>query len=168
MTSWQDIQQGAKPFIDATRYLELAASAGMQQLQGKSGKQFWMHTMIPTIVMKAFSCELMLKAILRHESIDFGKIHFLNTLYDLLSSSPQATPQSKAIYESIKVDVISEMGDGYDEARYNHDFDDAANLFVDWRYFFEESTSSGKQLTAPITFLDRLFQELEKQKNALS
>lgn len=69
MASWQDAQQGANPFISATRILEMVAEGGKQQLGNEQGNQFWMHTMIPVIVMKSFSCELMLKAILLHDNI---------------------------------------------------------------------------------------------------
>lgn len=167
MTSWQDIQQGANPFISATRELEVIAEAGLSQRKDEFGRQFWMHTMIPAIVMKAFSCEIMLKAILRHENIPFDRIHKLNELYGLLDTSAQSTPQAKAIQISIKTAVISSMR-GFDDAKFNASLDEAGNLFVDWRYFFEESTSSGKPLTAPITFLNALFLALEAEKNALS
>lgn len=161
MTSWEDWQSGANPFISATRILSAAASAGPQQLKGEKGTQFWLSTMIPTIVMKAFSCELMLKAFIAHEGIKIGKTHKLNELFDKLPSSVQTTIQTPIITR-MKMHNTS-----YDEASFFADLKSSAELFVDWRYFFEETTS-GKQKTVNLTFLDVLFTELETLKNSLS
>ena len=160
MNLWENYSQGANPFISASRILEVTASAGNQQLKNERGKQFWIQTMIPAIVMKAFSCELMLKALIAYEKEETIRGHKLNELFHQLSSTLQASLYSK---------IVSRLRTGnpnYSLIEFEKDLNDAADLFVDWRYFFE--TAVGSEKTVNLTFLDILFNELESQKKLLS
>ena len=161
MTSWGNWQSGANPFISAAKILSATAVVGSQQLKGEKASQFWLSTMIPVIVMKAFSCELMLKTLIAHEGLKMGKNHKLDELFDKLPASIQAIIQAPIIAK-MKIRTTS-----YDETSFLEDLKASSTLFVDWRYFFEEATS-GKEKTVNLAFLDVLFTELETLKNSLS
>ena len=160
MTTWEDWQSGVNPFISASRILSTVALVGPQQLEGETGNQFWLLTMIPAIVMKAFSCELMLKALIAYEGIAVGKTHKLNELFNRLPVIEQNRIQALTI-EKMKL-----HNDLYDAKNFIADLDSSSELFVDWRYFFEEATSK-KPKIVNLTFLDVLFTELELLKNSL-
>ena len=148
--TYEEIKNGAYMFSIATKALEAMGNAGLTDVQnGKSGGVL-AHMMIPSFVLKAFSCELALKSLVVKEQGNVKDIHKLNVLYHMLGE-PTKNSIANAIIGKMKVHNAS-----YGMTEFLKDLDGVANVFVDWRYFYEDSRSLN------ILFFGELFDELMK------
>lgn len=144
--SKEEIRAGAKVFGQAANTLGVFGQAALKA-DDFMGKEIIAQNIIPSIVLKAFSCELFLKSLVTDE---VKKVHKLNELFEHLKESDR---------QAIKSSVISKLTikiDGYDETNFEEDLADVANAFVDWRYFYEEPRS------IKMEFLNVLFDVLWK------
>ena len=60
--TYEEIRIGANTFATSTKILETVGQAGLQQASHDAGLGLLAQTMIPAITLKAFTCELALKA----------------------------------------------------------------------------------------------------------
>ena len=101
------------------------------------------HIMIPQIVNAAFSCELLLKAVIIAEQKREERFreHKLSELFSMMNTETQATIKCNA-----KI---------YDWDRF---MEESSNAFVEWRYLHEED----KVMMISISDLLRLFSSLKQ------
>lgn len=95
---------------------------------------------IPGIVMQAFAAELYLKALIVYEGKQIKKIHKLDALFGMLDEVEKNIITASMMAEIRNAKGISESE--YGETELLDDFTKAANIFEDWRYFFESGTVS--------------------------
>lgn len=102
-----------------------------------------MHVMIPQIVNAAFSCELLLKAIIILEKQREERFyeHKLSELFNMLK------PETRSI--------IQENANIFD---WDCFINESSNAFVEWRYLHEED----RVMHISISNLQRLFSSLKK------
>lgn len=138
----EEIKVGAHVFGQAANILNAVAEAALKADEF-AGKKNLAQNIIPTIVLKAFSCELFLKSLVITGKIK--KDHELDKLFNNLSQNDK---------DSIKERVVNAMKNSqgtYDENNFNTDLNNIANAFVDWRYFYENPK------TINLDFLNNLF-----------
>ena len=101
------------------------------------------HVMIPQIVNAAFSCELLLKAIIIAEQKREGKFreHKLSELFDMMKPETQAIIKNRA-------NIID-----WDEF-----MEKSSNAFIEWRYLHEED----KVMFISVSSLQRLYSSLKE------
>ena len=133
--SYEEIRNGAHIFKNATYFLDSIGNIGLNLPEGHTNKMALSQMMIPTIVFKAFTCELTLKALVakNQQSVDIG--HKLNVLYQKID---------KTIQQEISTSVIAAMqtsNPAYSDADFLEDLDKIAKVFIDWRYYYENSQS---------------------------
>lgn len=141
----EEIEAGARVFGQAAHTLGVVGQAVLKADDFK-GKEIIAQNIIPSIVLKAFSCELFLKSLV--STGDIKKIHKLDELFECLN------PTDK---ESIKKSVVKKMVNTvkqYAKNDFDVDLSKVANAFVDWRYFYEDTR------TINIEFLNSLFDVL--------
>lgn len=148
--SYNDIKTGMSTFASATLILETVGKEGIKQLNNQNGMGLFAQTMIPAIVLKAFTCELALKALISKANKDFGKDHKLDALYQILDECDK-----KEISKGVITRIKNEKSD-YNEKQFMIDLSENAKLFVDWRYFYENPVK------ANLLFLNALFDELKE------
>lgn len=144
-----EIEAGARVFGQAANTLGVVGQAVLKADDFK-GKEMIAQNIIPSIVLKAFSCELFLKSLVI--SGDIKKIHKLDELFDCLSDADK---------DAIKAAVVNKMNGmigQYAESNFIVDLGKVANAFVDWRYFYEDTR------TINIKFLNVLFETLWNYK----
>ena len=141
----EEIEAGARVFGGAAHVLGVVGQAVLEADDFK-GKEMIAQNIIPSIVLKAFSCELFMKSLVL--SGDIKKIHKLDELFNCLSDTDKS---------AIKEEVVSKMNETigqYVDSDFFVDLGKVANAFVDWRYFYEDTR------TININFLDILFDTL--------
>lgn len=141
----EEIRTGAIVFGQAAKTLGIISQAALKA-DGFIGKKILAQNVIPSIVLKAFSCELFIKSLIITN--DIIRIHKLDELFFCLSDTDK---------NSIKNEVINKMASEegqYVENDFNVDLEEVANAFVDWRYYYEDNR------TIKIVFLDTLLDVL--------
>lgn len=141
----EEIKAGARVFGQAAHTLGLVSKAALKADDFKV-KRIISQNLIPSIVLKAFSCELFMKSLI--VTGDIKKIHKLDELFLCISDTDR---------NKIKNEVINKMSSEerqYIESDFDVDLKEVANAFVDWRYFFEDTR------TIKLGFLDCLFDVL--------
>lgn len=144
-----EIAAGARVFGNAANTLGLVGEAALKADEF-TGKGIISQNIIPSIVLKAFSCELFMKSLALNGNSK--KIHKLDELFNCLSYTDQ---------EAIKNNVVSKMSskvEQYSASDFGVDLVKTANAFVDWRYFYEHTR------TINIDFLNNLFDFLWEYK----
>lgn len=82
---------------------------------------------IPYMVNSAFACELFLKAVLEENNVNYGRIHLLKDLFDLLP-------------KKIKKEIESSV----DDEEFSSKLTASSNTFVNFRYIFEDINKVAK------------------------
>lgn len=141
----EEIEAGARVFGQAAHTLGVIGQAVLEADEFK-GKEIIAQNIIPSIVLKAFSCELFMKSLAVSENIK--RIHKLDELFKILSDTDKCTIKTKVI------DRMNDMIGQYTESNFLVDLGKVANAFVDWRYFYENTR------TINIEFLNILFDTL--------
>lgn len=145
----EEIEAGARVFGQAAHTLGVVGQAVLKADDFK-GKEMIAQNIIPSIVLKAFSCELFMKSLVL--SGDTKKIHKLDELFNCLSDTDKC---------AIKSEVVNKMNETigqYADGDFVVDLGKVANAFVDWRYFYEDTR------TINIDFLNILFDTLWNYK----
>lgn len=145
----EEIEAGARVFGQAAHTLGVVGQAVLKADDFK-GKEMIAQNIIPSIVLKAFSCELFMKSLVL--SGDIKKIHKLDELFNCLSDTDKC---------AIKSEVVNKMNGTirqYADGDFEVDLGKVANAFVDWRYFYEDTR------TINIDFLNILFDTLWNYK----
>ena len=133
--SYEEIRNGANIFATATKALDAIGTAGLEQMeQTESGKAL-AQMMLPAIVLKAFSCELALKALAAKNQEAVGSVHKLNELYQKINKDTQ-----KEI-SAVVIAVMKETSPEYSDVDFTEDLNKVAKVFIDWRYYYENSRS---------------------------
>lgn len=145
----KEIEAGARVFGQAAHTLGVVGQAALKADEFK-GKEIIAQNIIPSIVLKAFSCELFMKSLALTGNIK--KIHKLDDLFNCLSDADKEAIKSGVINK-----MISIIGQ-YAESDFSVDLGKVANAFVDWRYFYEDTR------TIKIEFLNSLFDILWNYK----
>lgn len=143
--TYEEIKTGANTFASATIILETVGQAGLQQASNDVGLKLLAQTMIPAITLKAFTCELALKAMVVKNELTYGSIHELDQLYEKISEDDKKKVSDFVVFEMKKKDA------SYGQSDFEKDLKEYAKLFVDWRYFFE------KNVKADLSFVTALF-----------
>lgn len=143
--TYEEIKTGANTFASATIILETVGQAGLQQASNDVGLKLLAQTMIPAITLKAFTCELALKAMVAKNELTYGSIHELDQLYEKISEDDKKKVSDFVVFEMKKKDA------SYGQSDFEKDLKEHAKLFVDWRYFFE------KNVKADLSFVTALF-----------
>lgn len=136
---WENFKTAATAFETSVIILEVAQKANVQINDKDIRYQYTAQTLIPLIVLKSFSCELLLKSIISYEKHEVPKIHNLKKLYYRLNGKTQN------IIKEIVLRGFQSIGFEYNEKFFKYDLASNANLFEDWRYFFEKSVSANTQ-----------------------
>ena len=137
------IRRGADTFANSAIILEKFTKAGINGDNFPNGHQeIMVQNFIPEIVLKAFSCELFLKSLIKNDNIK--KIHKLDELFECLNKDDKDTIRESIIQ-------FKSQKDSYTNDNFNSDLERVANAFVDWRYFYEKPRSIN------IEFLNVLF-----------
>ena len=99
------------------------------------GRTFCHFVGVPAIVNAAFACELYLKSLLgeKIKEIDHREWHDLKALYSQLD-----TPLQNQIREYVETHWIQPDGHSFDDQ-----LERAKDVFVSWRYIFEEKHTDG-------------------------
>lgn len=92
-------------------------------------------SIIPAIVLDAFSCELALKALAEKRGINAERSHLLDELFNKL---PEADKNS--ISEKV-IEILSERRKEYGKVEFNICLKNVGKAFVDWRYYYENYRS---------------------------
>ena len=145
----EEIAAGARVFGQAANTLGLIGQAALEA-EEFDGKGLISQNIIPSIVLKAFSCELFMKSFALNGKAK--KIHRLDELFNCLSNTDK-----KAIKNNVVSKMSSKIG-SYSESDFDMDLVEVANAFVDWRYFYEDTR------TINIDFLNNLFDFLWEYK----
>lgn len=147
--TYDEIRIGVNTFAGTTKILDTIGKIGLEQAP-EAGLKVLGQTMIPAISLKAFSCELALKALIAKSGKEVTRDHELDKLYGMLD-----TVDKNAISQAV-IQTIKKQNKAYDEAKFFVDLSQAAKTFVEWRYFYEEG------VTADLGFINALFEELLK------
>jgi len=132
---------GANVFLNASKTLDVVGQAGLSQMKDvNSGLEILGRMYIPGIVMQAFAAELYLKALIVYEGKQIKKLHKLDALFVMLDEVEKNIITASMMAEIRKAKGISESE--YGKTELMDDFTKAANIFEDWRYFFESGTVS--------------------------
>lgn len=151
--TYEDIKVGANTFTSAARTLDIVGNVGKSQLGKEKGLEVLAQALVPAIALKGFSCELALKSLIAKAGKNVGNQHELDVLFLKLNSADQNAISTRVINE-IKKEISS-----YDYNQFCNDLHGAAKTFIEWRYFYEKS------VTANLTFIEILFNELNKYIN---
>lgn len=133
--SYEEIRNGANIFATATNALDAIGSAGLLQVEQGSARSEMAQMMLPAIVLKAFSCELALKALAAKNQESVDSIHKLNELYRKISKDMQNQISTTVII------AMKETLPEYSDVDFADDLNKVAKVFVDWRYYYENSRS---------------------------
>lgn len=144
----EEIKFGARVFGNAAITLGVIGEAALKADEF-SGQKIIAQNIIPSIVLKAFSCELFLKSLVQPDA--FINIHKLNELFALLSENEKSVIATKVIQK------LSSDDSTYNQDKFNLDLIEVANAFIDWRYFYEEPR------TINIAFFNALFEVLSEK-----
>lgn len=88
----------------------------------------WSHPLlVPIITNMAFSCELFLKAILKHDNNDTKKTK---------------THNLKDLFNELQENIKSEIMKPYNEEDFMAKLENISNLFMEWRYLYERHLGS--------------------------
>lgn len=147
----EENKAGAKVFGQAAHTLGVIGQAALKADEF-TGKQMIAQNIIPSIVLKAFSCELFFKSLIVAQQDDIKNIHKLDQLFAHINDTDKST------IKSLVISQLSITNQHYNEINFDTDLGKAANAFVDWRYFYEEPRSIN------IEFLDVLFDVLWKYR----
>ena len=98
-----------------------------KELKPSEEDSLLLHQIIPSIVLKCFSIELGLKAIIESESKTPPKIHNMKTLFEELSTDVKLEIKEK-VNQSLSIT---------EESKFYTLLKDHKNIFVDWRYTYE-------------------------------
>lgn len=141
------IKMDANVFASSAIILDKIANAGIYNDNfTQLNKVVIAHTIIPAIVLKAFSCELYMKSLITNSNIK--KIHKLDELFMCLNK------EDKDNIQEIIICVLSK-NNFYNIDAFNEDLKKVANAFVDWRYFYENP-----EININLEFLNVLFETL--------
>lgn len=100
---------------------------------------------IPSIILRAISCEIYMKSIIKLEGGAFDKLHDLKTLFDKISKK-----RGEIIINSVCLKLNINIED------FNTYISENRNVFTGWRYFYEENNT----LFASIEFIKELAYQL--------
>ena len=130
-------------FRDACAFCECADLA-LKAEQHPTADISWYD--LPAIVQSAFACEVLLKAILKYQEIEYKPTHKLRELYDVLSCD---------IKEIIKQEVVARSGEKWTDWRGIQIIDEISNAFVEWRYSYEHDWNKSASMQINIGFLNQ-------------
>lgn len=142
--TYEEIKAGASTFHTAAIILDTIGKDAMNAKENNLEKRMG-HVMIPAIVLKAFCCELWLKALIVKTGKKIKKEHALMDLYLLINQEDRDTIKKNIMNEMVKLDCR------YDDTKYERDFQNVSKTFIDWRYFYE------KPRELQLSFLESLF-----------
>lgn len=143
--TYEEIRIGANTFATSTKILETVGQAGLQQASHDAGLGLLAQSMIPAITLKAFTCELALKAMVVKNGLSYGSVHELDKLYKNISN------ENKNKIVNAVVTEMKKNNANYGQSDFEKDLKKHSRLFIDWRYFFEKS------VTANLPFINALF-----------
>lgn len=118
-------------YVNACAFFDCAEMCRQKAENGQTCEDLSLNT--PALVNCAFSCELFLKLLIKSVGKDYGKIHDLDKLFDLLPQDMQ---------ERINKNTYYKTGMGKDVFGISM-LKKVANSFNEWRYSFEKDKLNG-------------------------
>lgn len=133
MNDWKKIVSVANIFSDSTKMLEVLQVA-LSKNESNDALKIAATSTIPIIVLKAFACEMYLKAYLSQEgSSAIPRTHDLYLLFRNLSKQGKSRIKSKLLLKLQHSDKEYRVDD------LEKDLIGVSNAFEEWRYFYEKS-----------------------------
>lgn len=148
--TYEKLKNDACVMVTASKTLEAVAVIGLNTCEDETMGAFLAHMMVPALVLRAFSCELILNSLIVKAKKDAGSSHKLNDLYHEVDALTQNAIADAVIRKMQLYNANYEMPD------FLTDLDNVAQLFAEWRHFYENPRALNS------TFLDVFFNELVK------
>lgn len=146
--TYEKLKNNACIMVTASKTLEAMAVIGLNTCEDETMGDFLAHMMVPALVLRAFSCELILKSLSTEAAGDTSGTCKLNDLYHMIDETTR---------KEIANAVISKMkvhNSNYGIDDFLTDLDGVANVFIDWRHFYENPPALNT------TFLEEFFNVL--------
>lgn len=124
--SFGDINAAMTTFKNAAKVLYLEE----RKISEPSGVSLE-TSIIPAIVLDAFSCELALKSLAAKRGISVERNHLLDELFDKLPQLDKNNISEKVI------EILNESRAKYGIEEFNICLQKVGKTFVDWRYYYE-------------------------------
>ncbi len=134
MDEWTKIVSVANIFNDATKMLNVMSKALIKQ-NNQNAHKIASHVTIPVIVLKAFACEMYLKAFISLQGSVVPKVHDLAVLFRNVNKSTRIKLYKKMIALGLNIDP------DYNQSKVDDDINKIAHSFEEWRYFYEKANS---------------------------
>ena len=154
MEEWKGMKSVADVFSNSTFMLKAISSALDAQVEVKH-KELMASAYIPQIVLMAFSCEMYLKSYISFQGGTVPRVHDLYELYRNLNKKIKSK-LNKIITQKMRNYRQSYMIDNVED-----DIRKIADVFEEWRYFYEKNNS------IDIQFLESFFSSLKDPSIAL-
>lgn len=150
MNDWKKMISVANIFSDSTKMLEVLQVA-LSNNENNEAVKIASTTTIPIIVLKAFACEMYLKAYLSKEgSSSIPKTHDLHLLFRNLSKQGKSRINFKLLSK------LQQSNKEYKSDDLEKDLIGVSNAFEEWRYFYEKSNHIN------IQFLNMFYETLRE------
>ena len=135
MEDWKKLISVANVFNGSTKILD-AVSDGLSKQKSKDAIDISLHTLIPSIVLKAFACEMYLKTYIANQGGTVPKTHDLYELFRNINKVTRAKI-SKLLIQMCLQSVDPE----YNLDKLDNDIKKISLAFEEWRYFYEKSNT---------------------------
>lgn len=121
--------------VTASKSLELLSIIELNKCEAEKMGHFLAHMMVPALVLRAFSCELVLKSLVADNQKDPENTHKLNDLYH------KADVYTKDAITTAVVCKMQEYHAAYGMIDFFSDLDNMTNIFIDWRHIVNYPSS---------------------------
>lgn len=126
-----EIKKHASVFVSATKWLEAVSVIGLNKSEDEKMGAFFANMIIPSFIIGAFSCELILRSLAVQEQKETKDIFRIDDLYQTLSHSVQNKIASNVINKT------KMQNTKYSKKDFLEDLTHMANIFADWRLFLQ-------------------------------
>ena len=148
--TYKKINNDACVMVIASKTLELLAVMGLNECENEKMGDFLAHVMLPALVLRTFSCELILKSLVAKTHGTYGNSHKLIDLYRMVDES------TKDMIANGVIGKMQKHNTDYGTTAFLADLEVLTDFSMDWRYLYENPRSLNT------AFLKHLFNELVK------
>lgn len=129
--NYEEIKKHASVFVSAAKCLEAVAVIGLNKSEDEKMGAFFANMIIPSFIIGAFSCELILRSLAIQEQKETTDIFRIDDLYQTLNRSVQNKIASNVINK------VKMQNKNYSKKEFIEDLTHMANIFADWRLFLQ-------------------------------
>lgn len=148
--TYEKLKNDAAVMVIASKTLEVMAVTGLNTCEDAKMGEFLAHIISPALILRAFSCELILKSLIVKATEDTGNSHRLNDLYHKVD-----TLTKDAIAGAV-IRKMQEHNTRYGSTEFLSDLDNLTEVSMDWRSLYEDPRSLNTN------FLEQFFHVLVK------